>query len=57
MANGTAADIRKSLLKWINTFPGVQVPGADLTVLADGVVLSKLMHDMYVAPPQDMPGG
>ena len=57
MANGTAADIRKSLLKWINTFPGVQVPGTDLAVLADGVVLSKLMHDMYAAPRGGTPRG
>jgi hypothetical protein len=41
-----ASDIRHSLVRWLNTFPGVELAAADLESLADGVVLCRVMHDM-----------
>ena len=44
--NGVAEDIRHSLVQWLNTFPGLRLTTADFGQLADGIVLSRVMHDM-----------
>ena len=41
-----AEDIRQSLVRWLNTFPGVRLSASDFGTLADGAVLGRVMHDM-----------
>ena len=41
-----AEDIRQSLVRWLNTFPGVRLSASDFGTLADGAVLVRVMHDM-----------